>query len=159
MAAPGTCWIEIMTRLLPARWRDGCRLAVYPRQMKHRSINAPDAPAPSGDYAQAVEVREPRRLVYVSGQIPVDLDGGVPADFAAQCRLVWRNIEAQLRAAGMTFAHLVKVTTFLSDRRHASENSRIRRDMLGDLTPALTVIIAGIYDEAWLLEIEAIAAE
>lgn len=54
--------------------------------MKHRSINAPDALAPSGGYAQAVEVREPRRIVYVSGQIPVDLDGGVPPDFAVQCR-------------------------------------------------------------------------
>jgi 2-iminobutanoate/2-iminopropanoate deaminase len=127
--------------------------------MKHRSLNAPDAPPASGGYAQVVEVREPRRLVYVSGQIPVDVAGDVPSDFAAQCRLVWRNIEAQLRAAGMTFDHLVKVTTFLSDRRHASENSSIRRDVLGDLTPALTVVITGIYDEAWLLEIEAIAAE
>jgi 2-iminobutanoate/2-iminopropanoate deaminase len=30
--------------------------------------------------------------------------------------------------------------------------------VLGERAPALTVIITGIYDEAWLLEIEAIAA-
>jgi 2-iminobutanoate/2-iminopropanoate deaminase len=29
--------------------------------------------------------------------------------------------------------------------------------VLGDHSPALTIIITGIYDEAWLLEIEAIA--
>jgi hypothetical protein len=31
--------------------------------------------------------------------------------------------------------------------------------VLGQHAPALTVLIAGIFDEAWLLEIEAIAAE
>jgi len=30
--------------------------------------------------------------------------------------------------------------------------------VLAGLTPALTIIIAGIYDPAWLLEIEVIAA-
>jgi hypothetical protein len=30
--------------------------------------------------------------------------------------------------------------------------------VLGDLSPALTVVIAHIFDEAWLLEIEAVAA-
>jgi hypothetical protein len=29
---------------------------------------------------------------------------------------------------------------------------------LGERTPAITIILAGIYDEAWLLEIEAVAA-
>ena len=33
----------------------------------------------------------------------------------------------------------------------------VRRRVLGDHEPALTVIIADIFDEAWLLEIEAIA--
>ena len=97
-------------------------------------------------------------LVFVSGQIPVDADGAVPEAFADQCRLVWRNVEAQLRAAGMGLGDIVKVTTFLSDRAYAAENSAIRQEVLAGLTPALTMIIAGIYDPAWLLEIEVIAA-
>lgn len=127
--------------------------------MTTRAINAADAPASSGSYSQAVELQSPRRVVYISGQIPVDVAGNVPTDFAAQCRLVWANIAAQLRAADMSLDNLVKVTTFLADRRHAAENSQIRREVLGGRTPALTIIIAGIYDENWLLEIEAIAAE
>jgi enamine deaminase RidA (YjgF/YER057c/UK114 family) len=67
------------------------------------------------------------------------------------------NIEAQLRAAGMDFGNLVKVTTFLSDRGYAEQNSKIRQEILRGHSPALTVLIAGIYDNAWLLEIEAIA--
>jgi enamine deaminase RidA (YjgF/YER057c/UK114 family) len=124
-----------------------------------RTVNAPDAPAPSGGYAQAVEVRNPRRILYVSGQIPVTPQGDAPTQFEAQCRLVWKNLEAQLRAAGMSLDNLVKVTTYLGDRRHAATNSRIRREVMEERSPALTVIITGIYDESWLLEIEAIAAD
>lgn len=122
-------------------------------------INAPDAPSPQGGYAQAVRVTGTGELLFVSGQIPVDADGVVPDDFGEQCRQVWRNVEAQLRAAGLSVADIVKVTTYLSDRRHAAENSAIRHEMLLGLTPALTVIIADIYDPAWLLEIEVIAAK
>lgn len=45
----------------------------------------------------------------------------------------------------------------LSSRSLRDENSRIRRDELDGAEPALTVIIADIYDDTWLLEIEAIA--
>ena len=81
----------------------------------------------------------------------------VPATFREQCLLAWQNVEAQLRQADMTFDNLVKVTTFLADRRFGAENGQLRREVLGDRSPALTVIVAGIFDEAWLLEIEAIA--
>lgn len=120
--------------------------------------HAPVSMAEGGGYALAYEVASPARTVYLSGQIPTRLDGSVPVDFDAQCRQVWANIDAQLARAGMTRNDLVKVTTFLSDRRYRDASSRIRRELLGNHYPALTVVIAGIYDEAWLLEIEAIAS-
>lgn len=126
--------------------------------MAMQPINSPDAPPTNGGYAQAVRLTGCEEFLFVSGQIPVDTDGAVPESFTEQCRLVWRNIEAQLRAAGMGLANIVKVTTFLSDRAYAAENSAIRREVLAGLTPALTIVIAGIYDPAWLLEIEVIAA-
>lgn len=126
--------------------------------MTRLTLNAPEAPLPAGGYAQAVEARGAARVLYISGQIPVSLNGAVPETFEEQCRLVWSHVRAQLAAANMGFSDLVKVTTFLGDRRHAEENGRIRRDVLGTNAPALTVIIASIYDPAWLLEIEAIAA-
>jgi enamine deaminase RidA (YjgF/YER057c/UK114 family) len=57
------------------------------------------------------------------------------------------------------FSNLVKVTVFLSDRCYREENYKIRKEILGEHSPALTIIITGIYDERWLLEIEAIAAD
>jgi 2-iminobutanoate/2-iminopropanoate deaminase len=66
---------------------------------------------------------------------------------------------AVLDSAGMSVANLVKVTIFLSDRQYRGANSRIRHEILGDHCPALSVIITGIYDESWLLEIEAVAMD
>lgn len=116
------------------------------------------SPPVEGSYPQAVEVTGATRWLYLSGQIPVRPDGSLPVSFEDQCRQCWANIEAQLPAAGMSLDNLVKVTTFLSDRRYAQENRRVRLDVLAGRQPALTVIITGIFDEAWLVEIEAVAA-
>lgn len=125
--------------------------------MKTSAINAESAPSPVGGYSQAILLEGFERLLFISGQIPETGDGETPEDFAAQCRLVWSNVLAQLDAAGMSVANLVKVGIFLSSRRYAEPNSRIRAEFLGSHRPALTVIITGIYDDRWLVEIEAIA--
>jgi enamine deaminase RidA (YjgF/YER057c/UK114 family) len=121
-------------------------------------INAADAPQPVGGYAQAVELTDFRRLLFISGQIPADTEGVIPADFDSQCRLAWKNIIAQLTAAGMTLDNLVKVNFFLSDRRYIADYRKVRLEVLGTRAVGLTTIITGIFDELWLLEIEAIAA-
>ena len=111
-----------------------------------------------GAYPQAVEVEGATRWLHLSGQIPVRPDGSLPDTFEDQCRQCWANVEAQLAAASMTLDNLVKVTTFLSDRKYALENRAVRLEVLDGRQPALTVIITGIFDEAWLVEIEALAA-
>jgi 2-iminobutanoate/2-iminopropanoate deaminase len=125
--------------------------------LKCRPHNSEFAPEAVGGYSQALEVTGSVRRLYISGQIPVTKDGVVPKGIAAQADLVWANVMAQLTEAGMTVENLVKVTTFLGDRKHAVENREARQRALGTHSPALTVIITGIFDESWLLEIEAIA--
>jgi 2-iminobutanoate/2-iminopropanoate deaminase len=126
--------------------------------IEKRPLNALDAVQPTGGYPQAVEVVGASRLLFVSGQIPVRADGTLPKEFKDQARLAWTNVEAQLRAAGMSLDNLVKVTIFLSDRAYNLDNREVRRAVLGERPVALTVIITGIFDPAWLLEIEAVAA-
>ena len=125
--------------------------------MKLREISAADAP-PAPTYAQAVEVKDSQRLLFISGQTPQRADGTSPEGFRTQSLQVWANLDAQLHAAGMDRSNIVKLTTFLSDRAYNLENRAIRSEMLGDMKPAITVIITGIFDVSWLLEIEAIAA-
>ncbi len=126
--------------------------------MRTRVLEADDAAPAVGGYAQALEVTGAARTLYISGQVPVAADGSLAASFEEQCRQAWANVEAQLRAAGMGLDNLVKVTTFLAYRDHAMENRKIRQQVLADRRIAVTVIIAGIFDERWLIEIEAIAA-
>ncbi|GAB5486417.1 MAG: RidA family protein [Parasphingorhabdus sp.] len=127
--------------------------------MEIEHVNAADVYTLNSGYSQALAVSGHRRTVYVSGQIPVRKDGTVPGTFSEQAEQVWANIEAQLKATGMGLGNIVRHTTYLSDRAYRAENSEIRRKVLQDHQPALTVIIAGIFDEEWLLEIEAVATK
>lgn len=102
--------------------------------MKRENVNARNAPDPHGGYSQAVVLEAVKRLV-------------------------WRNVDAQLKAAGMEKSDLVKVTTYLADRQYATQNREIRSEFLGAVAPALTVVISGIFDDRWLLEVEAVAAQ
>ncbi|MDQ3737977.1 MAG: RidA family protein [Actinomycetota bacterium] len=129
-----------------------------PATYEVRTVESPHGPPAAGGYSQAVSVVGASELLFISGQIPVDRSGAVPPDFATQCRQVWANVLNQVTEAAMTSANLVKVTTFLADRANADENRAIRSEILGEHAPALTVVITGIFDEGWLLEIEAIAA-
>jgi 2-iminobutanoate/2-iminopropanoate deaminase len=108
-------------------------------------------------YAQATEVCSPNRWLFISGQVPADAEGNVPGEFADQARLAWGNVIAQLTRAGMTVENLAKVTIFLADRSFRAENTLVRHEVLGGHSPALTVVIATIFDEAWMIEIEAVA--
>jgi len=122
-----------------------------------RRINADDGAEPVGAYVQALEVTGTTRRLYVSGQAPVSRDGKVPDTFKEQAEVVWRNILAQLHAADMSAEHIVKATTFLTDRKYREENRDVRQSMLNGHTFALTVVLAGMFEDGWLLEIDAIA--
>ncbi|OKO73736.1 RidA family protein [Bradyrhizobium sp. NAS96.2] len=113
---------------------------------------------PAGGYCMGLELTQHRRLLFISGQVPERSDGTVPDGFEAQCEQAWRNVMEVLAAAGLRVEHLVKVTTFLTRRDQVVPNRTIRRKMLGEHQPALTVVIAETVDSKWLLEIEAIAA-
>ena len=126
--------------------------------MMHTPVNPANVAPAVGNYSHGLEVRNPARLLYISGQIPETPDSTIPADFEAQCEAVWANIERVLDAAGMAITDVVKVTTFLTAPEQADLNGAIRRKHLGDHAPALTVIVAQTLDPRWLLEIEAIAA-
>ncbi len=122
-------------------------------------VNAENAPQTAHRrYSQAVSLSGHQRLLFVSGQIPADIEGRVPDDAEGQVRLCWANLIAQLQADGMDVTNLVKVTVFLKRYEDRDINAKVRFEILGDHRPALSTIITDLYDPAWLLEIEAIAA-
>jgi 2-iminobutanoate/2-iminopropanoate deaminase len=126
--------------------------------MTPRTHDPPAVRPAVGNYAHGLEVPSGARLLFISGQIPVRPDGSVPEGFEGQCHVVWDNILAVLASAHMRPEHLVKVTTYLTSRDQAEINGRVRRERLGTVRPALTVLIVQTFAAEWLLEIEAIAA-
>lgn len=82
--------------------------------MSKQIISTNDAPAAIGPYSQAVKVGD---LVFVSGQIPLDPKTGEmeTGDIEAQTRLVMKNLEAVLSAAGARFDQVVRSTIYLTD--------------------------------------------
>ena len=85
------------------------------------------------------------------------MDGTIPDDIAEQSRLAWQNLEAQLKAAGMTLDNLVKVTTILPNHGDLAAAREGRSAALGDRRPASTLIVGGLANPAWKIEIEGIA--
>lgn len=124
-----------------------------------RSIVAtPDAPAAIGPYSQAIRAGQ---LVFLSGQIPLDPESGEMVggdDIAAQTEQVMRNLEAVLRAAGASFAQVVKSTIYLIDLGDFTVVNRIYGAYFeGSPPPArATIQVAGLPRDA-KVEIEMIA--
>ena len=125
--------------------------------MQRRDLNAPDAPLPAAAYTQAIEVSGVTRTLYISGQVGQRVDGTIPDDFVEQSHIAWQNLEAQLRAAGMTLDNLVKITTILPDLADLVAAREGRSKVLGDRRPASTLIVGGLANPAWKIEVEAIA--
>lgn len=98
--------------------------------------------------------------VYIAGQTAQGQDGQVvgAGNITAQAIQVFENLKRALGAANADFSHIVKITVFVTDPRYREAISQVRRSYLGDALPASTlVVVAGLADPAYLLEIEAIA--
>jgi 2-iminobutanoate/2-iminopropanoate deaminase len=116
--------------------------------MQRRDLNAPDAPHPAASYSQAIEVSGAARTLYISGQVGQRMDGTFPDDIAEQSRLAWQNLEAQLKAAGMTLDNLVKITTTLPNHGDLAAAHEVRSKALGDRKPASILIVDGLANPA-----------
>ena len=125
--------------------------------MQRRDLNAPDAPLPVAAYTQATEFSGATRTLYISGQVGIRMDGTIPDDIVEQSRLAFRNLEAQLRAAGMTLDNLVKITYILPNPADLAAARAGRDEVFAGRKPASTTIIGGLANPAWKIEVEGIA--
>jgi len=120
------------------------------------TVNSPEAPKAVGPYAHAVWAGD---FLYLSGQAPIDPATGklVEGDFSAQVRQVFDNLEAVLRAAGLTMDHVVKCNIFLTSMADFPAMNAIYQTRFQAPYPARsTVAVAGLPVNA-AVEIEMIA--
>lgn len=120
-------------------------------------ISTPEAPAALGPYSQAVKAGN---TIYCAGQIPLDPRSGeiVSGGIEIQTRRVMDNISAVLKAAGLTFANVVKTTIFLMDLGDFQKVNEIYGSYFRQDPPARsTVQVAGL-PKGVGVEIEVIAS-
>ena len=124
--------------------------------MAKKAITTPKAKA-IGPYSAAIESGE---LVFVSGQIPLDPLAGklVEGDIAAQTRQSLENLKAILAAAGLTFAHVVKTTIFLTSMSDFAAVNDVYKSYMGEPYPARSTIAVAALPMGAKVEIEMIAA-
>lgn len=127
-----------------------------------RTIQTDEAPAAIGPYVQGVAVRA-TEMVFCSGQIPLDpvtgdLVGG--ADVSAQAEQAMDNLGAVLRAAGCSFADVVRCTIFLKDMGDfAKVNEVYAERFVGTEPPSRACVEVARLPKDVLVEVDAIAVK
>jgi reactive intermediate/imine deaminase len=125
-----------------------------------RRFLSPDTlPAPFG-YSHVVDASG-SRIVYVSGQVPLDRDGQLvgEGDFDAQTRQVFENLSAALDAVGVRWADVVKLNYFVVDISRIASVRAIRDEYVDtEHPPASTLVeVSRLFREDVLVEIDAVA--
>ena len=126
-----------------------------------RYINPESIVAPPGNFSWVVQSEN---TLYLAGQVGIDKDGKTvdPKDAGAQVKQALYNIDATLRELGGTLDNIVRTTTFVVGKENLT-SARAGRKAIGDeglMTnkPANTlVVVAGLADDDWLVEIETTA--
>ena len=122
-----------------------------------QAVSSATAPAAIGPYSQAIKAGH---LLFLSGQIPLDPTTGalVPGGIAAQTRQVFANIGEILKAAGVSFDHVVSATVYVADMNDFAAVNEIYATYFSAPAPArATVQVARLPKDA-LVEIQVVAS-
>ena len=120
-------------------------------------VQPQDQPTPKGHYSPGLVHNG---LVYVSGQLPMDLKTREPfaGDIEEQTELALRNVEAVLKAAGSDLNNVLQMTIYVSDIELWGKVNEVYARVMGDHRPARVVIPVKDLHFDTKIEIAAIAA-
>ena len=112
-------------------------------------------------FVQANAVHTPQRIVYCAGQASVDAEGKPlhAGDLRAQTAQAFDNLETVLQAAGLTLAHVVRLTYYTTDVNALLANWDVVTARLGHANSQPASTLLGVTQLAFdlLVEIEATA--
>jgi enamine deaminase RidA (YjgF/YER057c/UK114 family) len=123
-------------------------------------FSSPDDLAAPAGYSHVVSIPT-GRLVWTSGQVPMDADRNVVAvgDWAGQTRAVFENLGKALRGAGAEWPDVVKLTIYVVDVAELPTIRAVRDEFVDTSTPPTSslVQVAGLFHPEVLIEVEAVA--
>ena len=128
--------------------------------VKHLEHLVPSTmPAPFAAYSHGVVVQAGADMLFCSGQLGIGPEAHVPEDAAAQAELCFANAKAILEAAGMSFADVVRINAYVTDRAYMRPYMDVRDRLFPQPAPASTLmIVSGFTREEFKVEVEILAA-
>jgi enamine deaminase RidA (YjgF/YER057c/UK114 family) len=113
-------------------------------------------------YTYVVEATGPNRLIFIAGQLGLDIDNklvGAQGDFRAQAFRAFDNLRLALADAGATFKDVVKLNNYLTDMSHIGIFREVRDEFVNTAAPpaSTTIAISQLARPGALFEVEAIA--
>jgi len=114
------------------------------------------APKAIGPYSQAVVEAG---FLFASGQIPLDPSTGelVPGGLEASVERILDNLEAVLRAEGLTLSNVVKTTVYLVRGDDFATMNAVYARRFGDHRPARSTVIVAALPKGAPVEIDVVA--
>jgi 2-iminobutanoate/2-iminopropanoate deaminase len=121
-----------------------------------RSVATEQAPKAAGPYSQAVIVGG---FLFVSGQLPIDPKTGdlVTGGFEQSAERVLDNLEAILKAEGLSFADVVKTTVYLVKADDFAAMNGVYARRMGENKPARSAVVVAGLPKGAPLEIDLVA--
>jgi enamine deaminase RidA (YjgF/YER057c/UK114 family) len=126
-------------------------------------LNPDNMAKPLAAYSNIARVKASEYL-FIAGQIGTDKAGKAPADFEAQCALVFEAIGAALTSQGAGFANIVSFTSYLVHSQDIVKFAAFRAREFprlfpgGAYPPNTLLIIDRLVREDLLVEVAAVAA-
>ena len=118
-------------------------------------IETDNAPKAIGTYSQAVKING---FLFISGQIPLDPSTmELVEGIENQINQVFENINQILKADGMDFSNVVKLSVLLDDLSHFEKVNEIMADIFSKPYPARAAYEVSKLPKGSSLEIETIA--
>jgi enamine deaminase RidA (YjgF/YER057c/UK114 family) len=115
---------------------------------------------PFARYSHAVTVPASANWLLCSGQLGISTSDEIPESAEAQAVLCFEAIGACLAEANMSFADIVRINAYVTDRAHMGPYMNVRDRYVIQPPPASTLmIVSGFTRPEFKVEVEAIAAK
>jgi enamine deaminase RidA (YjgF/YER057c/UK114 family) len=120
---------------------------------EHQRIASGSPFEPEVGFSRALRIGD---RVLVSGTAPVWPDGSCDPDPEKQAARCLEIIAEALGHAGAGIDHVVRTRMFITDRSYSDAAGRAHAAVFAEVRPVATmVVVAGLLDPRWKVEIEA----
>lgn len=132
------------------------------RAAVHEMITSRKAPKPVGPYSHAIKVAKPGEMLFVSGQVPIEVPAGTVfiGDIKKQADIALNHLRNIVMDAGFTMDEVVKCTIYLTDMKNfEAVNEVYQKFFVGQTLPARAVVAVAGLPKGVGVEVDCIAVK